>query len=1133
MALAEPLPEAPPTAADVAGGPYKFLDYYDDTPEDRRRFAGREREVRELGVRIANEATLVLYGRSGLGKTSLLLAGVFPELRERGYRPVYVRTLTAPLDDLERAIAREYGWGEPTPGESLRELVARAAAVQPLVVVLDQFEEFFIRFRDKPESRAAFIAAVAEVVLDEALDAPVVFSLREDHLAKLDDFRELLPDLFANEYRLRPLTAFGVRQAILRPLLDRGIGYEDAVVSKLVDQIEGFGFDPPVLQILCSELYKEAEGRARKEAELRGDAEATPRITLADLDRVGGLEGIFRRYLDGVTRAIPEDQHLLARIVLDALITRDDTKQAATLGDLLDARFSAEAKPVEAILETLAKRRLVRRELRDGEWWYELIHELLVPIVKEWLDLDRRFLDFRQARTYVRNNSESELWRRNPEILLNAGILTDLLAPYRETFRFTKRELEFVLRSAVYRRVDDVKAWAERFGRKETVAAIEELARSARDGERLGAAMAAARVEEVAGRLADLCLRLVLDDPNEAVRRAAGKSLGKLARPEDLAALDRARRTRATRGRAREALADLRLGGHRLQGFSWLQRQMARQRAERRLVAEQKDKIRARRGTGLLSGLLGGMAWVATVGFVLFALLVALEGDMVDYAEWLGVSAGVTSILLPVGALLGLLLGWSAASAAARDAAIHGEGRWVRAVGRSRGLFYGSVALALIVFLVVAFNSASVQSDFLRLLGMTLVAAVLAAPLLMTWIALLAKPAREGAWPGVPQRGVWLWALLGSAGVPLSAAFAVAAMCWAAFPLSRDNELFLLSLCMFVLVTSFGSCVVTLAIARSAGRYPIAAPPPVSMRRRRWHRAATLAAVLLLVAGFERLFGPDALPLFATEQHWDVEHGLTHSTALRAGLLDTHYFRLHNRSGNPQFALVESSEGSVRIGEATVISKGDVLLIPPGRHPASLSSSISEKSGHQQVHLRLKPLAREVDGTPIVLSPGEQQVLAPVLKAVPKSRGGWTLALSGTMEGRQAGEVYTVLATAYFEAAQGPSEESPYIMSPSLTSSLEVNAVSPQRVHTLESSQLFVEESASGSWSVETVVQALDSKGKPAANLRTPPSVFVSLSLESLGPPPSLETYEYFSQEPTPEEAAGSEAPAEPNPEAP
>ena len=67
----------------AASGPYRYLDYFQDNDSDRLSFAGRDDDIAEVAARASSDEPFVLYGRSGLGKTSLLLAGVFPLLRDR------------------------------------------------------------------------------------------------------------------------------------------------------------------------------------------------------------------------------------------------------------------------------------------------------------------------------------------------------------------------------------------------------------------------------------------------------------------------------------------------------------------------------------------------------------------------------------------------------------------------------------------------------------------------------------------------------------------------------------------------------------------------------------------------------------------------------------------------------------------------------------------------------------------------------------------------------------------------------------------------------------------------------------------------------------------------------------------
>lgn len=97
-----PKPVAEEPAVSESGGPgsmpapapstlpppelYKGLSYFE--PKDQASFTGRETDIVEIVARLTISRALVLYGRSGLGKTSLVLAGIFPRLKRLRYRPV-------------------------------------------------------------------------------------------------------------------------------------------------------------------------------------------------------------------------------------------------------------------------------------------------------------------------------------------------------------------------------------------------------------------------------------------------------------------------------------------------------------------------------------------------------------------------------------------------------------------------------------------------------------------------------------------------------------------------------------------------------------------------------------------------------------------------------------------------------------------------------------------------------------------------------------------------------------------------------------------------------------------------------------------------------------------------------------
>jgi hypothetical protein len=140
-------------ATEAAAGPltkppYKFLDYYESA--DRDIFYGRQIESIRFFRLVLSHRLTVLFGASGAGKTSLLKAGVLPLLGEQGYATVYVRALDDPLAAIRAEVLRllrDKGRAVQDPGApTLRDFFR--AVLDPddkLVIVLDQFEEFFLR----------------------------------------------------------------------------------------------------------------------------------------------------------------------------------------------------------------------------------------------------------------------------------------------------------------------------------------------------------------------------------------------------------------------------------------------------------------------------------------------------------------------------------------------------------------------------------------------------------------------------------------------------------------------------------------------------------------------------------------------------------------------------------------------------------------------------------------------------------------------------------------------------------------------------------------------------------------------------------------------------------------------------
>jgi uncharacterized protein YjbI with pentapeptide repeats len=684
-------------------GPFKFLAYYEEA--DAASFGGRERESGEIADRVARTRTHILYGRSGLGKTSLILAGVFPELRRRGWTPVHIRTLADPIGDLLltcEALAAELKVEVPAAvhGDASARVLAILRGLperDSVVLVFDQFEEFFIRFRDNPKVREAFIELIAAIAGDRRVAGHKVFSLREDYLAEMDEFRSRLPKLFDHEYRLRAMTAYGVRQAIARPLDVAGVAYEPRLLTGLVDRLSDLRFDSVMLQILCDEVYHRAEARAQAAGRTKLELRAS------DLDEVGEIDEVFREYLDAATAKLDDDQQLVARAVLHCLMTQEFTKQALRLVDFDNAVARLEHDEVATALAVLEAHRLIRKdergqEIGEVEAWYELTHERLVGTITDWLQRDPRFSGMLAAADLVAGSVRFAMWRESTAALLSAGHLDDVVGPFRGRLRLGPTELEFIVRSAMIRRHPSLAAWAadhdDAVGAGASLAYIRDSLASddavVRRGACFGLGALRSSLGEAQPEVIEQLARAGIEDPDADVRSEAGRSLGCL----------RARLGRRRGGSRRERKAQLSLfadmyaAGHDLGDVSWWRRQRSRWLASRRVAGEHASLIIEARSSALLGAMRGGLTWLVLMIPLFFIWLSFLD---VDFAQ------GAIALSLPIIIVhtLGFIAVWGGVRTAVIQSKIHGSAEsWGRLLRRTR-LFHWSVFVPSLIWTFV------------------------------------------------------------------------------------------------------------------------------------------------------------------------------------------------------------------------------------------------------------------------------------------------------------------------------------------------------------------------------------------------------------------------------------------------
>lgn len=430
--------------------PYKGLYAYE--LGDEKIFFGRDMDARLLQRAVIHERFTVLHARSGAGKTSLINAGLMPLLIQGGYLPVCARVHTSPVESIKRAIMSALPQRPPAEFSalSLHHFLRIAEDVlggesREIVIILDQFEEFFVLF-PQYEQRAAFLNALADCYDDWTLRVRWVISLRKDFFSDLAELQDWLLTPFDNNFLLRNLTREQAMVAITAPVeaVAAPVKYEEALLTQMLTDLEQSGMELPHLQVICSQLFAQ---RAPDQAV----------ITLGDYERMGQAQGILGGYLVKTLGYFsPEDRELAQRMLIE-LVSSQSTKRVLSRDDLIAAAH-APAAQVDEVLERLLGARLLRRDkdTEEGQVLYEMAHEYLVEEISNWFDTEitsRKQIEEMLQRAVVD-------WRVH-DILMSLDMLERVMQTSKNLGDLTDDVLTCILLSSIQERYE-VRYWMTR-----------------------------------------------------------------------------------------------------------------------------------------------------------------------------------------------------------------------------------------------------------------------------------------------------------------------------------------------------------------------------------------------------------------------------------------------------------------------------------------------------------------------------------------------------------------------------------------------------------------------------------------------------------------------------------------------
>ncbi|MEG3959658.1 WD40 repeat domain-containing protein, partial [Microcoleus sp. herbarium2] len=388
-------------------------------------FFGRDELIRDLQKELAKDNFLAVIGTSGSGKSSVVLAGLVPKLKEQesSLRSVRITPSNEPLKQLE---------------------ILLKVSEQYSILVVDQFEELFTLCEDKAD-RQEFIDKLFHL----AEGRKVVITMRADFLGECTFYPPLRKRIETRQKLVGPMEPAELITAMKMQADRGGLRFEAGLSHSILNDVQGEPGAMPLLQYALQELWKRRRGRWLCDEEYQA---------------IGKVQQAIAKTADDFYNSLPtkkqeQIQNIFLRLTrLDKNPIqgekRRDTRQRVELEDLVPSGSNlAETKKLVQQLAGEGVRLVVTsRNESTGKEEVEVAHEALIrywPTLQEWLSQNRNDLQLREN-----INQAAEDWHQhrdqpdqNSYLIHQGGRLEDAQVLWKQPkfVHLNQEEAEYVL----------------------------------------------------------------------------------------------------------------------------------------------------------------------------------------------------------------------------------------------------------------------------------------------------------------------------------------------------------------------------------------------------------------------------------------------------------------------------------------------------------------------------------------------------------------------------------------------------------------------------------------------------------------------------------------------------------------
>ncbi len=442
--IKRPEVDAPPV--EPPRNPYKGLRAF--RSEDASDFFGREQLIHEMveavrGLLITEQSgkscarLLTIIGPSGSGKSSTVMAGLLPRLRQGALHDsqkwIYLEPIVPgqnPIQSLANALSSYFPPGnleairkdledDSTYGlHTLSLRVTHQSAIK-MVLLIDQFEELFTQTISEDERRL-FIDLLLTAAAEPRGPVLVVLTLRADFYDRPLHYSTLGILIKDQHLPVLPMGLDDLREIIEKPaaLPNVQLTFEENLVGDLLFETQGQAGALPLLEFTLDQLFERQEDR---------------RLTLKVYEELGGLKGALAEHAESTYASLPSDEHrrlvrvLFLRLINPGINEQDTTRRRVNMREL-SLRESEQTTIIREVADVFVTARLlttnkVNENTTDeaGKITIEVSHEALIrewSRLAEWLREQRADIVLQQA---ISEDTEEWIHRGKPNDRLYRG----------------------------------------------------------------------------------------------------------------------------------------------------------------------------------------------------------------------------------------------------------------------------------------------------------------------------------------------------------------------------------------------------------------------------------------------------------------------------------------------------------------------------------------------------------------------------------------------------------------------------------------------------------------------------------------------------------------------------------------